>query len=102
MSALPEPACTGCSRLEDDAACVQLAATGETVCTWCDAWREECATRHGIAGDILRMGSKEERHAELDRHEAAYGKVSRDRLAAEVLRVWELRRARIRAGETTA
>lgn len=91
-----EPACLGCARLEDDAATVVLANGGGTVCTWCPAWREECATRHSRVEDILRMSSKEERHEELDRHEAAYGKVSRERLAAEVLRVWEERRKKLR------
>lgn len=66
---------------------------GPTCCTWCACWRQECAGREVEALRILRMDDRETRRATLDRHEARFGRLSRDRLAAVILARWERNRA---------
>lgn len=74
------------------AAAVELVAGG-SCCTWCACWRQECADREVEALRILRMDDRETRRATLDRHEARFGRLSRDRLAAVILARWERNRA---------
>lgn len=91
-----EPPCGGCQNLENPhaSAAVQL-LDGRTVCTWCPAWAEECAMRHSLVQQILRLPDKPSRHEMLGQHEAGFGKLARDRLEAEVRRQYAERRARV-------
>lgn len=78
---------------------VELVAGGQA-CTWCEAWRAECADRHREAQTVLRLSDRADRIAWLDNVEATRGKLARDRLAAEVMRQWEARRAARAVHET--
>jgi hypothetical protein len=68
---------------------------GREVCSWSGEWREVCAetTREALVMlDTFRDKFVRLRH--LDQVEAKRGKAARDRLAAEVMRIWEARKAR--------
>jgi hypothetical protein len=90
----PRPeGCLGCSRLENPACNTVVLLSGETVCTWCEAWRLECYAREVEARAILAMSDREVRRAHLSRLEARHGAEYRARLEATVLGLWERRRA---------
>lgn len=85
-------ACDGCSRLETSPVTL---IDGRTVCTWCEAWRAECATRHKEARRILALPARVDRLAALDLIQARFGVVARERMHAAVLALWERERAKI-------
>lgn len=86
-------ACAGCQALENpDYPRVKL-IDGREVTTWCECWRVECFERHQEALMVLRFHDRDVRIANLARVESERGLVARERLAAEVLRIWEQRRA---------
>lgn len=98
--ATPTPACLGCARLEQPDCNTVVLLTGETVCTWCEAWRLECHAREIEARAILAMSDRATRQAHLARLEArhgiddpAHGAEYRRRLEAAILGLWELRKA---------
>lgn len=68
---------------------------GAMVCTWCETWRRETYYRHEEALMVLRFATKDARLRHLDDVERRRGKLARDRLHAEVLRIWEARRAKV-------
>lgn len=99
-AATPTPACLGCARLEQPDCNTVVLLTGETVCTWCEAWRLECHAREIEARGILGMADRETRQAHLDLLEArhgvndpAHGAEYRRRLEAAILGLWERRKA---------
>lgn len=99
-AATPTPACLGCARLEQPDCNTVVLLTGETVCTWCEAWRLECHAREIEARAILVMSDRATRQAHLDLLEArhgiddpAHGAEYRRRLEAAILGLWELRKA---------
>lgn len=86
--------CAGCQHLENPHATNRVVLlSGSEVCTWCPAWKTECAERHQEALMVLRFHDRDVRIAHLARVESERGLVARERLAAEVLRIWEQRRA---------
>lgn len=97
--ATPTPACLGCARLEQPDRNTVVLLTGETVCTWCEAWRLECQAREIEARGILGMADRETRQAHLDLLEAchgvndpAHGAEYRRRLESAILGLWRARK----------
>lgn len=91
-AALPD-GCLGCARLEDPACNTVVLLSGQTVCTYCVLWLEECRTRQEEAFAVLRMADRETRRAHLDKLEARHGAEYRRRLEAVILDTWKRRRA---------
>lgn len=100
---MPEPpdGCLGCQRLEAPDCQTVALLSGATVCSWCPAWREECASREVEARAILDMIDRDTRLAHLAKLEARHGSEYRRRLEAVVLQLWEARRARRAAATAT-
>jgi hypothetical protein len=86
-------ACAGCHHQGNRFAKPVQLADGGACCCHCELWRRECYERHVEAQKLLRFSSKEARLDYLARVEEERGKVARDRLAAETMRIWESRRA---------
>ena len=84
--------CLGCARLEDPAAPTVTLLSGAVVCTWCEAWRQECFDRQQEAYAVLALRDRPARQAYLARREAALGTEYRRRLEAVILQTWEARR----------
>lgn len=99
-AATSTPACLGCARLEQPDCNTVVLLTGETVCTWCEAWRLECQAREIEARAILAISDRATRQAHLARLEArhgindpAHGAEYRRRLEAAILGLWGRRKA---------
>lgn len=85
--------------------------SGESCCSWCAAWRAECAARHVEAVAVLRLPDRETRRARLDTYEAnarldaarlgvpadAYAAEARRRVEAEIMAIWRSRQAAVAA-----
>lgn len=84
--------CLGCSRLELPDCKTVVLLSGQTVCTYCVLWLEECRLRQEEAFAILRMADRETRRAYLEAMERRHGAEYRRRLEAVVLETWERRR----------
>ena len=91
-AALPD-GCLGCARLEDSSTPTVTLLSGAVVCSWCDAWRQECLQRQEEAHAVLRMADRETRRAHLDLLQARHGDEYRRRLEATILDTWNRRRA---------
>lgn len=85
--------CLGCARLEDAAAETVVLLSGQSVCSWCPAWRCEAAEREIEARALLRLPDRSARLDRLARLESQRGAEYRARLEAVVLAMWERRRA---------
>lgn len=85
--------CLGCQRLEDPACNTVQLLNGRTVCTWCPGWREETAKRHREALEVLGQPTKAARQAYLASVGKVQGALAEERLRADVLALWEARRA---------
>lgn len=91
-SELP-PSCRKCARLADPAAAKVTLLSGLEVCTWCEAWRAECADRHREASALLRLPTRERRREHLESREAQLGPEYRRRLESATRDLWARRRA---------
>ena len=88
--------CLGCNRLETDQ--VTKLIDGTVVCTWCEAWRQECEARHilAIPDKVARreyLRGREENGKVVKRGilQVRGEKACAD-LEAMVMKVWEARR----------
>jgi hypothetical protein len=68
---------------------------GTAVGSWSQEWLIECRDRHLEALKVLGFATKEVRQDHLAKYEARLGAEARRRLDAEIMRVWELRRAEL-------
>lgn len=66
---------------------------GSVVSTWSEAWRAECLERHRDARAVLAMADRETRRRHIATLAARRGEVYRVRLEAEIMFVWQARRA---------
>lgn len=93
VPAAEDAGCAGCARLESGPTVELL--TGQTVCTWCPAWRQETALRQEEANSVLAMTDRATRLAHLESREREFGPEYRRRLERVVLETWKRRRARV-------
>ena len=93
MPAAPD-GCLDCPRLALPNCTTVVLLSGATVCSWCPAHREECASREVEARAILRMVDRSTRIRHLETLEARHGSEYRRRLESVVLQLWEARRSR--------
>lgn len=90
--------CPDCPRPDrHGCAPVELLAGG-VACSWSAGWLSETRERHELALRVLALPDKLARHTRLASVAASHadprvGALARERLEAEVLRVWESRRA---------
>lgn len=71
-------------------------ASGREVGSWSPEWKQECLDRHLEAVKVLAFSARETRIDHLDAYERRLGRVARERLEVEVMRIWDLRKARLR------
>lgn len=88
-------ACAGCAKLEDPAIEQVVLLTGQTVCSYCPDWRDECRQRQIEADAVLAMVDKPTRLDHLAKREAEFGSEYRRRLEEVVLDTWKRRRAAV-------
>lgn len=61
---------------------------GETVCSWCPRWAEECKQRDASARIVLRIEARGGREMWLKKYEREHGVAATERLRNVVRAMW--------------
>jgi hypothetical protein len=80
--------CLGCERI---AVSPVVLDTGEAVCSYCEAWKEECFKRHRHIENMFKL-DRVGRNTYIDSLVQSEGQVSADRTKTGFLTEWEARK----------
>lgn len=87
--------CDGCARLADPAQNRATLIDGTVVCTWCEAWRAECAHFGVVAAAVVKLPDRAARRAAVDALRAHFGDAYGSRMESSVRDAWAARVARV-------